>query len=66
MRRRQDGGTHIAHELVRDIRELTCTANELKREITRIVRGLASALLALQGCTPGVPWSEVVPPRMLS
>jgi transposase len=37
------GGTvaRIARELVRDIRELTHRANELEREITRIVRGLA-------------------------
>src|SRR6266516_1644354 len=40
----------IARELVRDIRELTSRVNELEREITRIVRGLAPALLALEGC----------------
>ena len=40
----------IARELLCDIRELTRRANELEREITRIVRGLAPALLALEGC----------------
>jgi transposase len=46
------GGTvaRIARELVRDIRELTHRANELEREITRIVRGLAPSLLALESC----------------
>ena len=38
----------IALELVCDIRELTSRANELEREITRIVRDLAPALLALE------------------
>ena len=46
------GGTvaRIARELLGDIRELTRRANELEREITQIVRGLAPALLALEGC----------------
>jgi Transposase IS116/IS110/IS902 family len=40
----------IARELLCDIRELTHRANQLEREITRIVRGLAPALLSLKGC----------------
>ena len=40
----------IARELLCDIRELTRRANELERQITRIVRGLAPTLLALEGC----------------
>jgi len=40
----------IAREVLCDIRELTRRANELEREITRIVRRLAPALLSLEGC----------------
>jgi transposase len=42
----------IARELVHDIRELTRRANELEREITRVVRVLAPTLLTLEGCGP--------------
>jgi transposase len=42
----------IARELVVRIRALTATINELEREITRLVAGLAPSLLALTGCGP--------------
>jgi transposase len=42
----------IARELVSRIRELTATINELEREVTRLVAGLAPSLLALTGCGP--------------
>ena len=42
----------IARELVARIRELTQTIDALEREISRLVRDLAPALLALAGCGP--------------
>jgi transposase len=42
----------IARELVGRIRELTAAINDLEREITRLVAGLAPSLLALTGCGP--------------
>lgn len=42
----------IARELLVRIQELTVRANELQREITRLVRPLAPSLLALAGCGP--------------
>lgn len=42
----------IARELVVEIRNLTRRANELEREITKLVRGIAPSLLALRGCGP--------------
>ncbi len=42
----------IARELLGRIRELTVRANELQRQITRLVRPLAPNLLALEGCGP--------------
>lgn len=40
----------IARELLSDIRRLTVRVNDLEREIAEIVRSLAPALLALEGC----------------
>ena len=42
----------IARELVAEIRNLTRRANDLEREITKLVRGVAPSLLALRGCGP--------------
>jgi transposase len=37
---------------VAEIRDLTKRANDLEREITKLVRGVAPSLLALRGCGP--------------
>ena len=42
----------IARELVRHIRELSATIDDLEREIARLVADLAPSLLALEGCGP--------------